>query len=166
MPILWQRNGIGRKGIVYLCCYSYNIMPISFHILTEKSEMLPLAPLLQELNPISTPEYLDAVLDDMIAHGYRMVTANEGNECLGVSGIWVTTKLYSGKYLEMDNVVVASKQRSRGIGKLLTDYITELAKREGCLTLMLDAYLDNKKAHIFYEREGFEKKGYHFLKKI
>ena len=141
-------------------------MSITFQILSKKSEMLPLSPLLQQLNPISTPEYLDEMLDDMIEHGYRMVTANEGDDCLGVSGIWVTTKLYSGKYLEMDNVVVAADQRSRGIGKLLTDYITELARQEGCTTLMLDAYLENEKAHIFYEREGFVKKGYHFLKKI
>ena len=141
-------------------------MPITFKILTQKPEMAALSPLLQQLNPISTPEYLDAMLDDMIAHGYRMVTANEGNECLAIAGIWVTTKLYSGKYLEMDNVVVATEHRSRGIGKLLTDYVTELAKQEGCTTLMLDAYLENEKAHIFYEREGFVKKGYHFLKKI
>ena len=118
-------------------------MPISFQILTKKSEMLPLSPILQQLNPISTPEYLDLALDDMIAHGYRMVTANECSECLGLSGIWVTTKLYSGKYLEMDNVVIAEQHRSKGIGKLLTDYITELAKKEGVVTLMLDAYLTN-----------------------
>ena len=141
-------------------------MPFSFHILTQKPEMLPLAPLLQQLNPISTPEYLDIALDDMIAHGYRMVTIQEGDICLGVAGIWVTTKLYSGKYLEMDNVVVASEYRSRGIGKLLTDYVTELARKEGCAAIMLDAYLENEKAHIFYEREGFVKKGYHFLKKL
>jgi len=139
---------------------------ILFHILTQKQDMLPLSPLLQQLNPISTPAYLDIVLDDMIAHGYRMVTITEGEECLGLCGIWVTTKFYSGKYLEMDNVVVALEHRSRGIGKLLTDYVTELARQEGCVTIMLDAYLENEKAHIFYEREGFVKKGYHFLKKI
>lgn len=141
-------------------------MSITFCILTEKAEMLPLAPLLQQLNPINTHEHLNALLDDMIAHGYRMVTAQEGEACLGVSGIWVTSKLYSGKYLEMDNVVVAAEHRSRGVGKMLTDFVTDLARREGCATLMLDAYLENEKAHAFYEREGFVKKGYHFLKKL
>ena len=141
-------------------------MAITLSILTSKRDMMSLSPLLQQLNPISTPKYLDTVLDDMIAHGYRMVTANENGEYLAVSGIWVTTKFYSGKYLKMDNVVVAENHRSSGIGKILTDFITELAREEGCETIMLDAYLDNEKAHIFYEREGFVKKGYHFLKKI
>ena len=128
--------------------------------------MLPLASLLQQLNPISTPEYLNIALDDMIDKGYRMVTVQEGDNCLGLSGIWVATKLYSGKYLEMDNVVVSAEHRSRGIGQLLTDYVTELAKQEGCVMLMLDAYLENEKAHLFYERQGFTKRGYHFLKKL
>ena len=32
--------------------------------------------------------------------------------------------------------------------------------------LMLDAYLDNQKAHNFYESQGFVKRGYHFLKSL
>ena len=141
-------------------------MSFSFHILTKKTEMLPLSALLQQLNPINTPEYLDQLLDDMIAHGYRMVTVTEGDACLGVSGIWVTCKFYCGKYLEMDNVVIEAGHRSRGIGQILTDFVTDLARQEGCSTVMFDAYLSNEKAHIFYERAGFTKGGYHFIKKI
>ncbi|MBL7825472.1 MAG: GNAT family N-acetyltransferase [Saprospiraceae bacterium] len=141
-------------------------MPFEFRILIEKTEMLPLWPLLQQLNDKVTETYLNEMLDDMIQHGYRMAGIWEHGHCLGVSGIWVTTKLYSGKYLEMDNVVVAAEARSRGIGKLLTDFVTNLAREEGCNMMMLDAYLENEKAHLFYEREGFVKKGYHFLKQL
>jgi ribosomal protein S18 acetylase RimI-like enzyme len=141
-------------------------MAYDFQILTQKSEMLLLAPLLQQLNSMVTPQYLDAMLDDMIAHGYRMATVKMGVEYIGVSGIWVTTKLYSGKYLEMDNVVVAASHRSKGIGHLLTDFVTAIARQEGCAMLMLDAYLDNQKAHNFYESQGFVKRGYHFLKSL
>ena len=141
-------------------------MAYDFQLLTQKTDMLPLAPLLQQLNPMVSHEYLDAMLDDMIAHGYRMATVKEGSDYLGVSGIWVTTKLYSGKYLEMDNVVVADVHRSKGIGNLLTDYVTAIARQEGCAVLMLDAYLDNEKAHNFYEKQGFVKKGYHFIKNL
>lgn len=132
----------------------------------QKREMLPLAPLLAQLNPVITEIYLDDLLDDMIAHGYRMAGLWENDRCVAVSGIWVTTKLYSGKYLEMDNVVVAESHRSKGAGQLLTDKITELALHEGCQVMMLDAYLENTRAHAFYERQGFVKKGYHFLKKL
>lgn len=139
---------------------------LHFRILTQKAEMLPLCALIQQLNASVTEEYYASILDEMLPQGYRMVAVYEGDECLGLSGIWVATKIYSGKYLEMDNVVVAAAHRSRGIGKLLTDFITDLARQEGCVTMMLDAYKENEKAHIFYEREGFIKRGYHFLKKL
>jgi RimJ/RimL family protein N-acetyltransferase len=32
--------------------------------------------------------------------------------------------------------------------------------------MMLDAYLENEKAHAFYERAGFIRRGYHFIKTI
>ena len=128
--------------------------------------MLPLWPVIQELNPVVTEAYLDSVLDAMIAGGYRIVTIQEGDRCLGLSGIWVGTKIYSGKYLEMDNVVVTSAYRAQGLGQLLTDYILVLAQREGCITMMLDAYLENEKGHAFYERNGFIRRGYHFIKKL
>lgn len=141
-------------------------MSYTFKVLTQKSEMLPLYPLIRQLSPGVTEERYSYMLDDMLAHGYRMVAVYEGEHCVGVSGIWVATKIYSGRYLELDNVVVADTHRSKGIGKLLTDFVQELALAEGCETLMLDAYLENEKAHAFYEREGFSKRGYHFLKRF
>ncbi|MFN0034692.1 MAG: GNAT family N-acetyltransferase [Saprospiraceae bacterium] len=141
-------------------------MTYTFQILTEKSEMLPHLPLVQQLSPSVTEERYAHLLDDMLTHGYRMVAVLEGTTCVGISGIWVATKIYSGRYLEMDNVVVADTHRSKGIGKLLTDFVAALALAEGCETIMLDAYLENEKAHAFYEREGFTKRGYHFLKRF
>jgi GNAT superfamily N-acetyltransferase len=156
---------------LYICCLFHFskkrfFVALELHILTQKSEMLPLCPLLQQLSPTVTPDYLDHVLDDMLAHGYRMAVVREGAGTLAVSGVWVGTKIYSGKYLEMDNVVVDAAHRSRGLGQLLTDFVTDLARREGCQMMMLDAYRENEGAHAFYERNGFVKRGYHFLKKM
>jgi len=141
-------------------------MPYVFQILTEKPQMLPHYLLIRQLSPGVTEDRYIHFLDDMLEHGYRMVAVFEGEVCVGISGIWVATKIYSGRYLEMDNVVVADTHRSKGIGKLLTDFIEKLALAEGCETMMLDAYLENEKAQAFYEREGFTKRGYHFLKRL
>lgn len=142
------------------------IMPYTIQVLTQKSEMLPHYPLIRQLSPGVSEERYTYLLDDMLAHQYRMVAVFEGDQCIGLSGIWVATKIYSGRYLEMDNVVVADTHRSKGIGSLLTDFIESLALAEGCEMMMLDAYLENEKAHAFYERAGFTKRGYHFLKRI
>ena len=128
--------------------------------------MMALSPLLRQLNVTLTDEYIEACLEDMIEHGYRMAVVYDGDQCVGLSGVWVTTKFYSGKYLEMDNVVVDEAYRSRGIGTILSEFVTELARTEGCVTIMLDAWLTNEKAHAFYERQGFVKRGFHFLKSL
>jgi ribosomal protein S18 acetylase RimI-like enzyme len=139
---------------------------MNIQILTDKNDILALLPLIQQLSPAITHERLYNLLDDMLRRGYRLVTVWEEGTCVGLSGIWVGTKIYSGKYLEMDNVVVADTHRSKGIGKILTDYIQDLAVREGVEMLMLDAYRENEKAHAFYERQGFVKRGFHFLKRL
>ncbi|MEO6760583.1 MAG: GNAT family N-acetyltransferase [Saprospiraceae bacterium] len=128
--------------------------------------MLPLFPLIKQLNDSVTEAYYATILDEMLLHGYRMVAVYDGEKCLGLSGIWVAAKIYCGRYLEMDNVVVSDRHRSRGIGQLLTAYITDLARHEGCAAILLDAYLENDKGHVFYERQGFVRRGYHFVKNL
>jgi len=139
---------------------------MEIRVLTQKQDMVPLYPLIQQLSPGVTKERYMDMLDDMLAHGYRMAAVFEDGACLGLSGFWVSTKIYSGRYMELDNVVIDAAYRSRGIGKMLYDFLLHIALEEGCEIIMLDAYLENEKAHTFYEREGFVKRGYHFLNKI
>ena len=134
--------------------------------LHSKQEMLDQLPLIEQLTATITGESYSEMLVDMLAHGYRQVGVFDGDKCIGLSGFWITTKIYSGKYVELDNVVIDKEYRSKGIGKLLCDWVLKEAKTKGCKTAMLDAYLENEAAHRFYEREGFYKRGYHFLYKI
>lgn len=122
--------------------------------------------LLQLLTPKLTQESVSQMLPQMFAGGYRAIGVFENGNCVGLSGYWVQTKLYCGKYLELDNVVVNPKFRSMGIGKLLCRYLEKVALEEDCQVIMLDAYLENVKAHEFYQREGFKAKGFHFIKKL
>ena len=106
------------------------------------------------------------MLRDMLRHGYRMAGAFAAKKCVGISGFWISTKIYSGKYVELDNVVIDKNYRSQGIGKQLCDWIVVEAKKLGCTTAMLDAYSENSSGHKFYFREGYILRGFHFIKKI
>ncbi len=152
--------------------------PYTFKELTTTSEMIEQLSIIQQLQPSLTLEAYKQMLPEMIPNGYSQVIILDDNppsskkdfggqsKCIGISGIWINTKLYSGKYLEMDNVVIDKDYRSKGIGKLLCDWCINKAKETNCKNIMLDAYLENEKAHAFYEREGFTKRGYHFIKNI
>jgi len=139
---------------------------IETHIHTTKAEMEPLYPLIQQLSPWVTQERYCLMLDDMLARGYRMIALYEEGACIALSGIWTGTKIYSGSYMELDNVIVDSSRRGAGLGTLLCKAAEELALQEGVEMLMLDAYRENTPAHHFYEKHGFIKRGFHFLKPI
>jgi GNAT superfamily N-acetyltransferase len=128
--------------------------------------MLAQHALIQLLNPQMPLERYEQLLTQMLANGYRMAGAFEGETCLGLSGFWINAKLYSGKYLEVDNFVVAEGYRSAGVGKLLADWLEQEARRHQCDTIMLDAYVTNSGAHRFYFREGYHIKSYHFFKSL
>lgn len=129
-------------------------------------EMLPHYDLLLQLNPNVGRKSYESMLKEMIPKGYGMVLVMAGDKCIGLSGYWINTMLWCGKYIEMDNVIIDKNYRSKGIGKLLLDWITEKGKKEGCKSIGLDAYVENKGAHKFYLREGFIIKGFHFIKEI
>ena len=129
-------------------------------------EMSQQLSLINQLSPDIKQADYERMLKEMLKNGYRMIIVEEGKIIIGVSGFWIGTKLYSDKYLEADNVVIDEAYRSKGIGKLLMDWLTEEAKRCNCKMIMLDAYVENFPGHRFYYREGFIARGNHFLKKI
>ncbi|MFY8020871.1 MAG: GNAT family N-acetyltransferase [Bacteroidia bacterium] len=122
--------------------------------------------LIQLLNPKLKERDFLMMLPEMITANYKMLGVFYQQQIIGISGYWIQTKIYSGKYLEPDNVVIATDFRSQGIGAIMMKELELIAKENHCRFLMLDAYLENQRAHEFYENLGFEKKGYHFLKKI
>jgi ribosomal protein S18 acetylase RimI-like enzyme len=128
--------------------------------------MLEQYALIQQLNPAMTSEQYARLLKQMLPNGYRMAGIFEENKCVGLSGFWINTKLYSGKYLEIDNFVIDARYRSLELGKRLTNWMQQVAESEGCQTIMLDAYTSNNGAHKFYFREGFHIKSYHFFKSL
>lgn len=135
--------------------------------MADLPEMLAQHRLIRQLNPHMPLQRYEELLRMMLPQHYRMVGAfTADGTCVGLSGYWVAAKFYSGKYLEVDNFVVEEAHRSNGVGKLLSDWMLQLAQQEGCDTIMLDAYVTNSAAHRFYFREGFHIKSYHFFKTI
>ncbi len=127
-------------------------------------EMLEQLHLIQQLYPDYTIEIYADLLEEMLPNNYKQVVVYENEQSVGLSGFWVGTKLWCGKYLELDNVIVHPNHRSRGVGKLLTEYLNKKAVEIGCKVVALDAYTNNFPAHKFYYNHGFVPKGFHFVK--
>ncbi|MBK8499324.1 MAG: GNAT family N-acetyltransferase [Flavobacteriales bacterium] len=134
--------------------------------LTFLEEMLPHFALVKQLTASLTMEEYRQWLMAMIPNNYAMVTALDGEACVGLSGYWIGHKLYCGKYLEIDNFVVAEGSRSIGVGSQLMNWMENEARRQGYSRIMLDAYVENFNAHRFYYRHGFHARGLHYLKHL
>jgi GNAT superfamily N-acetyltransferase len=132
--------------------------------LTTIDEMLANIEVMRFLYPTFTVEKYESYLVEMIPHNYKQVAVFENEICVAVSGFWSGTKLWSGKYIEIDNFIVHPEHRSKGLGKMMTDYVDALAKETGCTMIVLDAFTGNFTAHRFYYNQGYVPKGFHFLK--
>lgn len=131
--------------------------------ITGKQEMLLNFELLTEVYPTLTLEEYDNELDLMIPNNYGQVAVYENDECIGLTGYWIGSKLWCGKYLECDNVVVSNQHRRKGIANMIFDYLRNKAMDEKCTMMALDSYRDNTESHKFFENEGFTPKGIHFI---
>ncbi len=132
--------------------------------LGTKTEMMEQFSLIQQLYPDYTLEKYADLLAAMLPNNYKQIIVVENGITIGLAGFWIGTKLWSGKYLEMDNVVVHEDFRSNGIGSIMTNYLNQKAIDEDCKMIVLDAFSTNFGAHKFYMNHGFVPKGFHFIK--
>ncbi len=134
--------------------------------LTTIAEMVSQFEIITQLYPNISGEKYQSYLQEMIPHNYKQLAVFENDVCVALTGFWTGTKLWSGKYIEIDNFIVHSDHRMKGLGKLITDYIDQKAKELGCTMIVLDAFTGNFKAHRFYYNQGYAPKGFHFVKII
>lgn len=97
---------------------------------------------------------------------YQLVGAFSGPLLIGVAGAWIATKIWCGRYLEIDNLVVSESHRSSGIGSQLIAHLEAVGRERDCKILVMDSYTVNTASHRLYHRLGFEIWGFHFIKPI
>jgi ribosomal protein S18 acetylase RimI-like enzyme len=124
--------------------------------------------LLGSLNPETPLPLISERLETILREHphYQIFGAFDGGCLAGVCGAWIATKLWCGRYLEIDNLVVAPGERSAGIGTRLIEHLQAIGRGRGCNLIVLDAYTSNHASHRLYHRLGFEIWGFHFIKPI
>ncbi len=134
----------------------------------DPCDLIDAAALLTQLNPETPAALIAQRLDTLLAdHShYQLFGAFAGGKLAGVAGAWIATKIWCGRYLEIDNLVVDPNQRSAGIGSLLIQHLESLAKERDCKIVVLDSYTANRPSHRLYHRLGFEIWGFHFVKPL
>ncbi|WP_396198328.1 GNAT family N-acetyltransferase [Flavobacterium sp.] len=137
---------------------------MEIRILTQKVEMLAHLDIVKQLYPDFTVEKYGTLLDEMLKANYQQVIVTKNNKTIALTGVWIGTKLWSGKYIEIDSFVVDEDFRGQKIGDILIKEVHKIAEKEGANQIVLDAFTTNFTAGKFYINHGFQPKGFHFVK--
>lgn len=141
-------------------------MSYEFKIIDAK-DIEKVVPLVYRLNNSKVSiEVLKQRFLDMAKQNYECACIFKDDNIIGVTGLWYCTRHYSGKSVEVDHVYIDDDYRGKGLGKQFFEWIYEYTKIKGCETIELNTYVQNYPSHKFYNNEGFEALGYHFLKKL
>lgn len=146
--------------------YSNN-KPLSDHSLEIRellTEELPKTlPLLSSFYPQLSDEILSKRLSEISGLNWKCIGVFDHGKMIGLSGYWLNTRLYCGKYLYIDHFIVDGEYRCRGTGAKLLDYLKRLAKNSCCEHVCLDTFVTNSLAQSFWSRHGFNIVGFHYI---
>lgn len=132
--------------------------------LIPTENILTIIPLLKLLNTATPEEILKKRVLEMSKQHYKCVGMYINEELIGISGLWFLTRHYSGKTIEPDHVVINNANRNKGLGKKLINWIHNYAQSIGYEASELNTYIHNVPSHRFYEKEGYSRLGFHYLK--
>ncbi len=82
---------------------------------------------------------------------------------IGFGSLNFEMKLKKGLMAYMEDIVVHREFRNKKIGKLIVDYLIEIAKKENCYKIKLDC---KKEKILFYEKLGFKENGFSMVKSL
>jgi len=96
--------------------------------------------------------------------GHELLVAEHQGEVVGTMVLLIVPNLSHGAlpWALVENLVIDTKHRRRGIGRLLMDYAIARAKEAGCYNLGLSSNKRREEAHQFYRSLGFEASAHGF----
>ncbi len=141
-------------------------MLLVFRELNTLEDMLLQYDLIKVMYPDYSKDDYHQMLLEMLPNNYFQLVASLHGEPQGLLGFWINTKLWSGKYIEIDHFIIAPQNRSSGIGKQMLDYMMLKAQKLDCKLVTLDCYTTNFEAQKFFFNNGFIPKGFHFIRKV
>jgi GNAT superfamily N-acetyltransferase len=119
-----------------------------------------------ELRPHIPREAFLPTVRAMQQDGLQLACIREDGRVVAVAGYRISTNLFCGRHLYVDDLVTAEDARSKGHGKALLAWLRARAVAEDCDVFHLDSGVQRKRAHQFYLREGLDLVGYHFSERL
>jgi ribosomal protein S18 acetylase RimI-like enzyme len=112
------------------------------------------ARLIPQLSSTAVPPDMQALSDIIAAPGNTVLLARDGAQIIGTLTL-VTFRIPTALRAWIEDVVVDSSARGRGVGEALTVEAIRIAKSRGARTIDLTSNRSRVAAHRLYEKVGF-----------
>lgn len=121
-----------------------------------------------ELGKNVSVETLEKRIDKMVTDdNYKIFVAEINNEAVGFIGVHLGLAFeIDGKVMRIIALAVKEEYQNNGIGTALVKTAEEYAQNNGVAVIGVNSGLQRAVAHKFYEKQGFYKKGYSFIKTL
>lgn len=128
----------------------------------------PVSRLITELGYPTPPEAMRSRLSTVLADpNYAAFVAEADGEAVGVAGAvlsWYFEK--DGLYARLAVLSVTSTARGLGLGSRLVQVVETWAAAKGAREVIVNSGLQRVDAHRFYERRGYSRTGFRFVKSL
>lgn len=132
----------------------------------DLKELYSVYDLVSQLRDALSYKEFEDLIYDMRHMDYKMIGIMEDEELITYAGVAIQTNLYHKRHLYVFDFVTDKEQRAKGYGKMMLDYLKDYAKMGMCENIVLSSGFVREEAHTFYEKNGFDKKSFVFLKAL
>jgi GNAT superfamily N-acetyltransferase len=124
----------------------------------RSSDAPRIAELSEELGYPATAKDISQRMRKLKAAGANalFVAESPGAGVVGWTHVSVTQLVEHGTRAELNSLIVAEGQRSLGAGSKLLVAAEAWARKNGCPSMSVRSNVVRKRAHAFYQREGYE----------
>ena len=132
----------------------------------DDEEIQECYPVMAELRPhVSSDAFVMRVNHQAQIAGYKLAFVRD-KEVKAVGGFRISECLAWGKFMYVDDLVAKSKNRSKGYGGALLDWLVEYARSDQCDQFHLDSGVQRFHAHRFYLAKRMIIEAHHFSLKL
>ncbi len=126
-----------------------------------------LAKLIVDLGHPITEDDVRRSLDRLAPMGLLPLVATSGDEVIGLCGLSEMVTIHRDAPVgRISILVVAEDHRNGGIGALLVAEAEKRLTARGCKMVEVTSNMRRERAHGFYEKLGYERTSFRFMKRL
>lgn len=136
---------------------------MKINITKNTKEFKKIFPVVKQLRTsLSEKEFIERVKNQENQFGYKLVFLEDKDKVRAVAGFRISNNLAWGKFCYVDDFVTDGKNRKKGYGSRLFDWIIKYASSRNCDSFHLDSGVQRFEAHKFYLNKGLSISSHHF----